>query len=101
MEATVFQIDFLPNRKFSGFTTGETRNGFAYPLFTFEQAQEVVSAWSMIGKEARYLENDDAFEFEPLDDEDIEVFSAETINGQKLYPIGAGTWIWSEADEDL
>lgn len=101
IKETKFQIDFLPGRAFAGFFTGEYWNGFDCPRFTFEQAQDLVRGWTATGKSARYLESEDAFAFESIDDsEDSEMFVAEVIDGQKFYPIGANNWIWSEVESD-
>lgn len=96
-----FQIDFLPSQIFDGFTTGEDWNGFACPLFPFEEAKRLSKAWEEIGKSAQYLKNQDMFIFERIDNSgEPEFFTPEIINEQKLYPIGAFSWIWSEVESE-
>ncbi len=92
-----FEIDFLEGRTFPGFTMGETWNGFAKPYFTSEQAQRLVVAWSSTGAKAFYDDQQGAFVFEMSGaPDDIDVYTAEEINGQTFYPIGAGCWIWEQ-----
>lgn len=43
---------------------------------------------------------EDSFSFH-FNEEEIETFSAKSIGGQKLYPIGSGSWIWEEVTEKL
>ncbi len=97
-----FRIDFLEGHAFPGFTLGETWNGFAKPYFTFEQAQRLATAWSSTGTKAFYNDQQDAFVFEMSGaPDDMDIYPAEEINGQALYPIGAGSWIWEQVwDEE-
>jgi hypothetical protein len=100
MRAAKFTIDTFDGEVFDGFTIGETWNGWARPYFTFEQAQRVVEAHQAHVGTASYEEGEDAFSFEMSEDE-VDTFPAETVEGQKLYPIGAGCWIWEEAIEEV
>jgi hypothetical protein len=95
MRSAKFTIDTFADGVFDGFTSGETWNGWARPYFTFQQAQSILEAHQAQGKKASYDEAGDFFSFEFSEDE-IDTFSAEMIEGQKLYPIGAGCWIWEE-----
>ena len=96
MRATKFIMDTFGDVIFEGFTQGETWNGWARPYFTFEQAQQIVAAYNSQGGQASYDNAEDVFSFKFGEDE-IDIFPAESIKGQKLYPIGAGCWIWEEA----
>jgi hypothetical protein len=97
MRQTKFMIDFLGSKEFEGYTLEETWNGFACPYFTFEEAQKVVDAWGESGSIASYDSNSDKFNFE-MQDGETDSFPAIQFDGMKLYPIGNGCWIWSEAD---
>jgi hypothetical protein len=100
MRATKFTIDTFSNEVFDGFTQGGTWNGWSRPYFTFEQAQRVVEAHKAGGGKAAYDEASDSFSFEMGEDE-IDEFSSEIVEGRKLYPVGAGCWIWEEAVEEV
>jgi hypothetical protein len=100
MQATKFTIDTFGDEIFSGFTSGETWNGWACPYFTHEQAQRVVEVHRAQGGKAWYDETQDSFAFEFGEDE-VDAFPAETVEGQKLYSVGARCWIWEEAVEEI
>lgn len=88
-----------------GFSSGETWNGWDCPYFTFEQAQKVVEAFNASQQlegntvEARYDAGQDAFCFLFESSGESDDFPAVEIEGQKLYPIGAGCWIWERDDK--
>jgi hypothetical protein len=93
MEKSKFSIESLPGQIFEGFTTGEDWNGWACPYFAFEEACRIVEAHNKSNElPAVYDENKDTFIFEFPDEP--EEYTAEQINGQKLYGIGTGGWIW-------
>jgi hypothetical protein len=100
MQVTKFAIDTFGQEVFDGFTKGETWNGWACPYFTLEQAQRIVVAHTTLGNKAAYDETKDSFSFHFSEDE-IETFSAEIIDGRKLYPIGARNWIWEEINQEF
>lgn len=100
MRAGRFALDSFGDEVFDGFTQGETWNGWARPYFTFEQGQRIVEAHRAQGNKARYDESGDAFSFE-LNEDEIDTFPSEQVEGQKLYPIGAGCWIWEEAVKEV
>lgn len=85
---------------FDGFADGRKRNEWACPFFTFEQAKILLSAWRKVEIMAdaddisSYNKKEDAFHFFIDGDEDI--FTSIERDGQKLYPIGAGSWAWVE-----
>lgn len=94
-----FSIDILGDRAFAGYFQRERWNGWAQPLFNFDQAQAVLNAWEAEGLVGRYESAADAFFFfNDADDEEPEVFFAREHEGQKVYPIGSGSWIWEEAE---
>lgn len=101
---THFSMDSLGDVRLDGFTVSETWNGWACPLFTFEQAQQLVKAYQEAGLRAWYDEDSDAFSFEvDLGGElkEIDTFPAEEIDGKKFYPVGSSCWIWEESIEEL
>lgn len=78
-----------------GWTRGETWNGWACPVFSFESAQHIAKRLNGIYDAAK-----DHFVFPPRgDSEESDVFGSATIpiDGKqvKVYAIGAGCWIWS------
>lgn len=98
MRKAQFLIDLYGDKVFDGYTQGETWNGWACPYFTFEQAERLVQAHSEKGFRAWYDADSDAFSFEIEASDDIDSFSAQEIEGIKLYPIGTGCWIWEIED---
>src|SRR5215213_4654130 len=96
MRTAKFIIDTYAEMTFEGFTLDETWNGWARPYFTFEQAQRIVQAHTSWGGKAWYDEGEDVFMFEFSRDE-VDAFPAESMDDRKLYPVGAGCWIWEEA----
>jgi hypothetical protein len=92
-----FRADFFGEETFSGFTNGETWNGWACPYFSYEQGQRIITVYreKLKGK-AWYEEEEDMFFFEFS--EETEEYPAELVNGRKLYPIGNGVWIWEESE---
>ncbi|MDQ1612120.1 MAG: hypothetical protein QOG00_2051 [Pyrinomonadaceae bacterium] len=106
LRETKFSIDTLGNRLFDGFTIGEEWKGWACPYFTFEQSLRVVKAfneneWFDGGKViAHYNAEKDMFRFFFESTGESDDFTANDIEGQKLYPIGASCWIWEEALEN-
>jgi hypothetical protein len=97
MRLTKFEIDFLGDNQFEGYTRGEDWNGFACPYFTFEQAQQLADTWRESGSNAYYDPVGERFNF-GMQNGETDSFSSTQVEGQKLYPIGNGRWIWSESD---
>ena len=92
-----FQIDSLGDEEFAGFSVGDSWNGFACPYFTYEQAQVIVRAFHRNGWHAVYDIEADQFEFSNAGNiSDIEVYQGILIGQDKVYPVGAYCWIWSE-----
>lgn len=93
-----FSLETIGDRLFAGYTEREDWNGWARPYFLFETAQQIADAVSEF-QTAFYDANADAFVFEVEDDEP-EIFGALSVEGiGKIYPIGAGSWIWEKAEE--
>lgn len=83
---------------FAGWTDGANWNGWAMPRFEFAEAQRVIAALgSDVGK---YDSTADAF-ITKMEAGEPEAWPAEFIQlpdggTAKVYPIGAGSWIWEE-----
>ena len=81
-----------------GWTDGGIWNGWAKPRFEFAEAQTLIAA---LGKDiGRYDVNTDAF-ITAMENCDEEIWAAEIIHlpdggTVKVYPTGAGSWIWEE-----
>jgi hypothetical protein len=106
LKESVFYLDIMEKKKYNGYTTGETWNGWACPYFKFEEAEKIAEDQDLLNQissgdarhEAKYVEDEDQFSFyEPYNDEWYD-FKAVEINGEKLYPIGTRYWTWSEVE---
>jgi hypothetical protein len=105
------------NVYFDGFTFGNIWNGFACPYFTLEVGHRIVEATNSAASEwlkrdptfnalhGLYDSQRDAFMFYQVleagsqnPEQDWDIFPAEVINEQKLYPIGTGGWAWSQEE---
>jgi hypothetical protein len=82
-----FNIDFLDQQEFEGYSRGEELNGFACPYFTYEQALKIIYAWNESGGKASYEINNDQFDF-VMQDGETESFPTLEVEGIKVYPIG-------------
>jgi len=84
---------------FVGWTDGRRWNGWEMPRFERREAERLVR-W--LGEsEGRFDEVRDAFVTRAHGGEE-EVWAAETVvisdgSALKVYPIGAGSWVWNEA----
>lgn len=97
MRATKFVIDFIPSKAFEGFTDDRLWNGWACPYFSFDEAQKIAEAQKELGLNAYYDADSDGFAFEVENTGgEYDIFPSEVIDGRKLYPVGAGCWIWEE-----
>lgn len=96
LRSAQFTIETLDNQRFEGYAHGQEWNGWACPLFDFDQAQQLVKAYQQQNQNAYYDQALDAFIF--VDDvvEEQEEFGVLEMDGRKLYAIGAGAWIWEE-----
>jgi hypothetical protein len=108
MQKATFMLDPLGDQTFSGYTDGRLWNGWAVPSFSKEEAERIVNAWHDLGYKADYDEASDVFRFAPMDEtgnpdpnladeEEAEHFPSIMFRNIKLYPVGAGFWIWEEA----
>ena len=89
-----FEIEGVEGQ-FEGWTDGRRWNGWAMPAFEFTVAQEVAKAF-----EARYDQRRDCFITRSQEDE-AEVWQAQDISVLggavlRVFPIGAGAWIWDD-----
>jgi hypothetical protein len=99
LRPTSFAIDFIEGETFDGYTRDEDWNGFACPYFSLEQGRRVVDAWQRKGWKARYDVEADSFIFEMQaggGEPDYETYAGSEVEGVKVYPIGAFSWIWDE-----
>ncbi len=85
-----FTIEYL-GHAFPGMTQGKYWNGWAKPYFSFDVAQRVAA---LMG--GRYDEEADAFVFYDEVSDHTETFAAQSVGGEKVYPVGAGSWCWDE-----
>jgi hypothetical protein len=105
MKKTAFYLDEF-EKSFDGFTDGQTWNGFACPLFTFEVAMMVMAENNRIcgvygcddSTQLVYDDRIDAFCNSDLTD----VYKAQSITFNdeeiKVYPVGAFGWCWDEEE---
>ena len=109
MKTTLFNLEPLGEIMFKGFTSGRRWNGLACPGFTKDEADRIVEVWHKLGYKADYDAVTDVFRFAPFDsladpnldwsdEEVVEHFGPIEVDGWKLYPIGAGAWIWDEVE---
>ena len=100
LQSATFCIDALGDRFFHGYSTGEAWNGFACPLFPFEEALRlslINNATDFCGQ-LDYDAAQDAFLFTEIPGEEPVVFAATVVDNRKLYPVGSHGWTWSECD---
>lgn len=99
------QIEAFGDLYFHGIATDQRWNGFACPLFSFEEANRL----TMINNEtagAGYLEFDselDAYHFWQDGHDQTktpDVYAAIEISGKNYYAIGAFSWCWSICDDN-
>ena len=100
----VFQIDAIESY-FHGVTQDQHWNGFACPLFSFEEAQRLMALNNHTDfcGQIVYDAEQDAFLFHELGIESGErpdAYKAVLIDGQKFYPVGAFSWCWQDVSDD-
>lgn len=76
-------------------------NGFARPFFRKDDVATIES-WLMSIDPTERLEYDNELDrfMHFSGGEYCESFYGEDIDGMHLYPIGAGSWVWLEDEED-
>jgi hypothetical protein len=89
------------NEAFEGWTNGELWNGWEKPRFEKAEADRLLQ-W-LQDSSAKYDPARDAYITVSQDGED-EVWAAESIpisdgSSLRVYPIGAGSWIWEEVEQ--
>jgi hypothetical protein len=96
-----FEIEGIEG-KFNGWSDGTHWNGWAMPMFEVAEAQRLIS---LLGEGVgKYEASSDSFITE-MEHGEAEIWQAEMIElpdgGRvKVYPIGAGSWIWDECGEE-
>lgn len=101
---STFTGDFLLGATVEGWTDGSTWNGWAAPSFERDQAERLMELHRQaLGEDAAWYDAEqDAFYFhlagadEPSAYEGVDA----EVDGQtvRIYAIGAGDWIWEEAE---
>lgn len=91
---------------YEGYTTGETWNGWACPMFTREVAEQITATVKAEDWEGGTVTFDEYLQTFVWESEGItettgfsETFDFTDTEHGRLYPIGAGSWIWSEVKE--
>lgn len=95
----LFEIEGV-DAQFTGWSDGRVWNGWAMPHFEFPEAGKIIAA--VAPSTGRYDAALDAFVTVTSDDE-LETWPAEIIalpdgGTVKVYPVGAGSWIWDEEE---
>lgn len=88
--------------EFNGWSDSRHWNGWAMPHFEFSQAEKVVVA--LDPDNGRYDATADTFITTTADGEE-ETWTGDSITmpdggTAKVYPIGAGSWIWDECEKE-
>lgn len=100
---------------FEAYTKGERWNGFATPFFTREEGLRLMEMMSATNKlngipedsyHYFYTADDGIDAFITQDDDQVkdgifeqwDVAEERGPNGEKLYPIGAWAWVWTEVE---
>jgi hypothetical protein len=106
MRKALFGMEILGDIGVEGWTDGTLWNGWAKPLFEFPEARKLLDAFADAceqqgrGGGAWYDERNDRFCFVLEGDLEPECFPSQIaeVAGRevKVYPIGAGAWIWEE-----
>lgn len=100
----VFENGAFDGALFHGISQGQHWNGFACPLFSFEEASRLASINNRTDCCGMlvYDEPKDAFLFYDIDTDNIEPveYASVLVDGQKYYPIGAFGWCWTDVSEE-
>ena len=97
-----FQLDWLPDVVFAGYTDDSDWNGFERPYFDRETAIDLLQRCEASGYTWEYDEvNDEFIVIQAGSGDDYrEAFVGEIFDVgdqiMRLYPIGADSWIWGQ-----
>lgn len=96
-----FYIDDPDSTQYPGYSFGLTWNGWACPFFSYDVAQQIIADFVAEGGEGRYDDASDSFRLQSADESyAVTGIDIETPDGsQRVYPIGAGMWIWDDAND--
>lgn len=107
--ATDFYAEWF-DKSYRGWTTGQRWNGWAMPFFEFDEAMRYAkdsqeSAGDTGASSTHYDPQRDAFvtHREDFDEDEVDEATVILVKGRgalKVYPIGAGSWTWSERQEE-
>lgn len=90
-------------RIYEGYTDGRRWNGWECPWFTREVAEQIMKDLNSDDVKTEYDEKADTYIVHWCEGTD-DVFDGADMNTEDgikhLYPIGAGCWIWDEAQDD-
>lgn len=94
-----FEIDGI-EESFDGYTAGLLWNGWERPMFCYDEAKRIVE----IFKAGHYEPAINSFITWCHGSDELEKWEAETIRlpdeqDIEVYPVGAGSWTWSEYEE--
>lgn len=93
MRAAQFRLDCLPEMVWSGYTDGETWNGFACPWLTFMESLRLQRALEeMANREGLEADQID-LDWQPQD-----FRRGQLEDGNTVYAIGAREWTWEEIE---
>lgn len=101
-----FFLDAVDDETFSGFTAGNTWNGWECPLFPLVEADRIAAAFREMGFDVTYDEGVDAFSFteEGFGHEETEEYIGMDIPVSdatvRVYPIGTNVWTWETAEPE-
>jgi hypothetical protein len=106
MEKAEFYLDADPETTFSGYTKGDTWNGWACPYFEKEVAEQIAEHHGEIHRYenaeeywAEYDPDEDVFRFHDDQGEEPRTFGPVETEKGKLYAIGAYCWTWVEVED--
>ena len=92
----MFQID--GGKEYPGFSNGDRWNGWECPYFTFEVAKQIADEMNAVTSQKKIVYDPQAdcfvFEVSYYPHEEWEKFEAVMMDGMKLYPLGAWSWVW-------
>jgi hypothetical protein len=90
-----FTLDFLHEEGIAidGMTFGKTWNGWECPYFTPENSKKILSHFTE--GFLKYNAEKDVYTYDcGYGEDELDIFEPSTIDGQKYYAIGWGSWCW-------